>query len=139
MTRPLPPADGWEPVPAGSLERCARTWRGRERRQRLVSAASFLGLLLAFGGAFWWLLPPTAFLTAHEISCPECRELAESYVKKSLAPQDQVNVKAHLLHCPHCVDYVNSVKTIPPSAELNLEPGRSRLLASMDYFAAASR
>lgn len=106
---------------------------------RLVSAASFLGLLLAFGGAFWWLLPPTTFLRAHVISCPECRELAESYVKKSIAPQDQVNVKAHLSDCPHCVEYVNSVKTIPPRADLKSDPGRARLLASVDYFAAASR
>lgn len=137
MTTPLPPADGWEPVPAGSLERCARTWRGRERRQRLVSVASALLLLVAFGGAFWWLLPTT--LIAHDITCSECHNLAESYVRKTIGRQDRLNVDVHLSHCEHCVQYVQSLQAAPPRAERKAKPDHSPLVASIDTFAAASR
>lgn len=96
MTTSLPPADGWEPVPAGSLERCAWNWRCQEWRRRTFSAASTLMLLLAFGGAFWWLLPPGTPLTAEKISCSKCHDLAESYVQQKLDRQDALNVKTHL-------------------------------------------
>jgi hypothetical protein len=139
MSTSLPPADGWEPVAPGSLERCAQAWRGRERRRRLVSAASVLMLVLGFGGAFWWLLPPTTPLIANRITCNQCHDLAVDFVRHKLDRQQTLDVESHLSHCPHCVDYVNAVKAGPPRAERQPAPDHSPLVALIDDLPAASR
>lgn len=112
-TTPQPP-DDWQPVPPGSLVRCARTWRARQQRRVVASTVSTLALVLAVAGTAWWSVGTTPVA---RITCDECHVRANLYVQNSLNRQETREVAAHLEHCPLCEQYVSELKAASADAE----------------------
>ena len=49
--------------------------------------------------------------TAEEMSCQELVELVTDYLEDALSPEDRARFEAHLETCPHCVIYVDQIRT----------------------------
>src|SRR5262249_47317427 len=96
---------GWEPCPAGEIERLAQRLRRRRQRRRFLGVAGVLTAAAAVGGVSWWLgfgasdePAPGSFgdFTYAGIRCSRVRAQADAYGKGALSDALREQIRKHL-------------------------------------------
>ena len=134
MTDSAPDNSDWDACPEGQIAQIAQESRERRRsaeRSHLLQAGTSIAMILLIAAGSFFFFQATSDSNSSDliadVTCEQCAEQGEAYLRHELSPELTAQIANHLEHCKRCDDYYANL-----SRELGLSI--SQAFEQMDSF-----